>query len=207
MPPATSQARNRKTKRQPLLLASSSRYRRELLERLGLAFDTASPDVDETRLADERAPSLVARLAESKARALAATYPEHLIIGSDQVASLEEEILGKPGNVERANEQLGRLSGRTVHFYTGLVLFNPLTKRLHASTDVTEVRFRDLTAHEIANYVSREQPLDCAGSFKSEGLGVALFEHIRTDDPAALIGLPLVQLCAMLRREGCDPLA
>ena len=189
-----------------LLLGSSSKYRKQLLERLGLPFSTASPDVDETAREGEAPKHLVTRLAEDKARALSTSHPNHLIIGSDQVACVEEEILGKPGTDERAVEQLTRLSGNTVQFYTALVLFNSATNRLQVALDVTDVEFRSLESREIEAYVAREQPLDCAGSFKSEGLGVALFERISTEDPAALIGLPLVKLCEMLRKELFNPL-
>lgn len=189
-----------------LLLGSSSKYRKQLLNRLGVAFSTASPDIDETQKPDESPQTLVTRLAEQKARALQTTHPKHLIIGSDQVACVNGEILGKPGTAERATEQLARLSGNTVQFFTGLVLLNSASNQLQIDMDTTDVEFRKLSSEEIAAYVKKEQPLDCAGSFKSEGLGVALFERIRTDDPAALIGLPLVKLCAMLRNEGLNPL-
>jgi len=179
-----------------LLLASSSRYRRALLERLGLPFATASPDIDETRNSGESAQALVERLASEKASA----------IGSDQVASLNDQVLGKPGSVENAEAQLAQLSGQTVRFYTGLALLNSQTRAVQVQLDTTEVEFRVLSGQEISAYVAREKPLDCAGSFKSEGLGVALFKRITTADPAALIGLPLVQLCAMLRAEGMNPL-
>lgn len=189
-----------------LLLASSSTYRRALLDRLGLAFACQSPDVDETRQPEEPPQSLVFRLAEMKARALSHEYQNHLIIGSDQVASVAGAVLGKPGTAARACEQLALLSGQTVHFYTGLALLNPATNNLQIAMDTTDVVFRELATKEIEAYVEREQPLDCAGAFKSEGLGVALFQRIATDDPAALIGLPLVKLCDMLRAEGLNPL-
>ncbi len=189
-----------------LLLASSSRYRKQLLSRLGLSFITASPDIDETRKKDEAPADLVQRLASEKASELAKTHTSHLIIGSDQVASLGNRVLGKPGTVARAEQQLADLSGHTVRFYTGLALLNSATQETQIQLDTTDVEFRTLTAAEISAYVAREQPLDCAGSFKSEGLGVALFERIHTDDPAALIGLPLVRLCGMLRAQGVNPL-
>jgi len=189
-----------------LVLASSSKYRKQLLDRLGLPFSAASPDIDETAAQGESPQQLVSRLAEQKARALAATHQHHLIIGSDQVACVDEQILGKPGSEQRAAEQLTRLSGNTVQFYTAVALLNSVTDRLQLALDVTEVEFRSLESREIEAYIAREQPLDCAGSFKSEGLGVALFERISTQDPAALIGLPLVQLCAMLRGEQFNPL-
>lgn len=189
-----------------LLLASSSRYRKQLLGRLDLRFITASPDIDETRKEDEAPADLVKRLAQEKASELAKTHTNHLIIGSDQVASLGDRVLGKPGTVAHAEQQLADLSGQTVRFYTGLALLNSATQEMQVQLDTTDVEFRTLTAQEISTYVAREQPLDCAGSFKSEGLGVALFERIRTDDPAALIGLPLVRLCSMLRAQGVNPL-
>ena len=189
-----------------LLLASSSTYRRELLDRLGVAFACKSPDVDETRQPGESAETLVVRLAQMKAKALSHEFHNHLIIGSDQVACVTGTVLGKPGTAAKACEQLAMLSGQTVHFYTGLALLNPETNRLQSAMDTTDVVFRDLTTDEIEAYVEREQPLDCAGSFKSEGLGVALFQRIATYDPAALIGLPLVKLCEMLRAEGLNPL-
>ena len=189
-----------------MLLASSSRYRSELLARLGLPFDSASPDIDESPQERETPADLVRRLAESKARALASNHPDHLIIGSDQVAVLDGDILGKPGSHARAEQQLARLSNRSVEFLTGLALLDAATGRVQVDMDRTQVRFRDLTPAEISAYVAREEPLDCAGSFKSEGLGVALFEAIQTQDPAALIGLPLIRLSAMLRAEGMNPL-
>lgn len=191
---------------QPLLLASSSRYRRGLLERLGLPFNCASPDIDESPEPAEPPPTLVQRLSQEKAHALASAYPDHLIIGSDQVASCGEQVLGKPGTVERAQTQLALLSGQTVDFLTGLALLNTRTGHLQVDLDRTRVRFRRLATDEIAAYVGREQPLDCAGSFKSEGLGVTLFDAIETTDPSALIGLPLIKLCTMLRQEELDPL-
>lgn len=189
-----------------LLLGSSSKYRKQLLSRLGVAFSTASPDIDESPYPNESPQALVIRLAEQKARALHAAYPQHLIIGSDQVACVNGEILGKPGTEDKAREQLQRLSGHTVQFFTGLALFNATSNQVQIDMDTTDVKFRELSVDEIAAYVQKEQPLDCAGSFKSEGLGIALFERVTTDDPAALIGLPLVKLCAMLRHEGLNPL-
>lgn len=190
----------------PLVLASSSRYRRALLERLGLTFDCASPDIDEVALPTEQPSALVQRLSQGKAQALASNFPDHLIIGSDQVACCADTVLGKPGTAAKAHDQLALLSGQRVEFLTGLALLNTRSSSLHIDIDRTTVQFRHLSAAEIAAYVEREQPLDCAGSFKSEGLGVALFESIDNADPSALIGLPLIKLCAMLRQEGLDPL-
>lgn len=185
-----------------LILASSSRYRATLLARLGLPFRTQAPDIDESRHADESAAALVRRLAAGKADAVAAAHPAALIIGSDQVAVLGSDILGKPGDPERAIEQLTRLSGQTVAFLTGLCLLDAETAQRQLAVVPTYVRFRELSLQEIRDYVAREEPLDCAGAFKSEGLGIALFEAIEGTDPNALIGLPLIELCRMLRNVG-----
>ncbi|MBK5931532.1 Maf family protein [Halochromatium salexigens] len=189
-----------------LVLASTSPFRRELLARLGLAFDTAAPDCDETPLADEPAPALVQRLAEAKARAVAAQFPEALIIGSDQVACLDDQVLGKPGNRARALDQLRAASGRKVAFQTGLCLYDARDDHAEVRCETYQVEFRVLSEAEIAGYVDREQPFGCAGSFKSEGLGSALFERLEGDDPTSLIGLPLIRLAALLRAAGVDPL-
>ena len=190
-----------------LVLASSSPYRQELLRRLGLEFRVCSPDVDEQPLAGESPIELVRRLAEAKARAGAALVGGGLIIGSDQVAVVGEQILGKPGTAERACEQLRLLSGQRVTFFTGLCLFNPKGNRVQSDVVPFSVIFRPLSDREIANYVRREQPLNCAGSFKSEGLGIALFTRMEGDDPTALIGLPLIRLIDMLTAEGWPILA
>ena len=189
-----------------LILASTSTYRAALLKRLGLAFDTVAPEVDETPLAGETPAALVARLASLKARAGASTTPDALIIGSDQVAVLGDTILGKPGTAANAHAQLSRLSGKAVVFLTGLCLFNSRTSEQQLAVVETPVQFRNLSAPQIADYVAREQPLDCAGAFKSEGLGIALFEKLGGPDPNALIGLPLIELCSMLERAGVDVL-
>jgi MAF protein len=187
----------------PLILASTSPYRRELLGRLGIAFDVCSPDVDEMRLPGESPLDMVRRLSEAKARAGAAQQPAAaLVIGSDQVAVVGDEVLGKPGSVERACAQLARLSGQRVTFLTGLCLYNSAQQRVQVEVIPFTVVFRALNAQQIENYVRREQPLNCAGSFKSEGLGVALFERMEGDDPTALIGLPLIRLVSMLETEG-----
>lgn len=186
-----------------LILASTSPYRRELLGRLGLCFDVCSPDVDESHLPGESPTDLVLRLAEAKARAGAAQQSASaLVIGSDQVAVIGAAILGKPGTVARACEQLTRASGQRVTFLTGLCLYNSAQQRVHVEVIPYSVVFRSLSAQQIENYVRREQPLNCAGSFKSEGLGVALFERMEGDDPTALIGLPLIRLVSMLAAEG-----
>jgi len=185
-----------------LILGSSSRYRRDLLARLNLPFESASPDIDESALPEESAPARAERLAIAKARALAQRFPAHLIIGSDQVAELNGKHLGKPGNRENAIAQLTACSGKTVNFYTGLCLFNSATGEYQSLVEPFAVTFRHLTNEEIERYVDAEQPFDCAGSFKSEGLGIALFESLNGRDPNALVGLPLIALCEILRRVG-----
>ncbi|MFV2090281.1 MAG: nucleoside triphosphate pyrophosphatase [Pseudomonadales bacterium] len=185
-----------------IVLASSSRYRAELLERLELPFTAVSPELDETPVAGEAPEVLVARLARGKAEAVARHYTDGLIIGSDQVALIGQDVLGKPGTQKRARAQLARLSGNEVRFLTGLCLINAASGRHQLTVVETPVRFRDLSKEEIADYVAREKPLDCAGAFKSEGLGIALFKSIEGTDPNALIGLPLIELCTMLKREG-----
>jgi septum formation protein len=191
-----------------LILASSSRYRSALLQRLGLDFATASPDIDETPRPGEAAEALVTRLSRAKATAASVTAvpgtlsETALVIGSDQVAVLDGRILGKPGTEARARAQLAELSGRRVLFLTGLCLLTVPAATAEQTVVVTEVQFRRLDSAEIDDYVARERPLDCAGAFKSEALGIALFEAIRADDPTALIGLPLIALCGMLRRAG-----
>lgn len=190
-----------------LVLASTSPFRRELLTRLGLPFITASPDIDETVHAGEKPQDLVKRLAEEKARAAATDYPQDLIIGSDQVATLGDMILGKPGNHARAGEQLALASGKKVTFYTGLCLLNSATDRCQIHCEPFNVYFRPLTETTIEHYLRREQPYNCAGSFKSEGLGIVLFEKLQGDDPNALIGLPLIRLVSMLMEEDMDPLS
>ncbi|MCP5424474.1 MAG: septum formation inhibitor Maf [Gammaproteobacteria bacterium] len=185
-----------------LILASTSPFRRELLERLGLPFATRAPDADETPLPHETAEALVARLAEAKARAVAPHEPGTLIIGSDQVAVLDGDILGKPGDHERAKRQLQRASGRTVRFLTGLCLLDSDSGRLQVDTIPFHVTFRSLSTRQIERYLHREQPYQCAGSFKSEGLGIALFANMQGNDPNSLIGLPLIRLVHMLEAEG-----
>jgi septum formation protein len=187
---------------QLLVLASTSPYRSELLKRLQVPFITASPDVDETPLPDETARATSLRLAQEKARAVATAYPDALIIGSDQVALLEGKQIGKPLTHENAARQLRSMRGKTTCFYTALALLN--TKSGHLQTEVAEnrVTLRDLDDAEIEAYLQKEQPYNCAGSAKSEGLGIALMSSMKGDDPNALIGLPLILLTAMLRREG-----
>jgi septum formation protein len=188
-----------------LILASSSRYRATLLERLALPFRSCSPDIDERPLPGETPQALVTRLAAGKAAAgaaLAAPGTSALVIGSDQVAVSDDAMLGKPGTAARAREQLATLSGRRVTFLTGLCLLDTASGDMQQQVAITEVAFRTLDPAEIADYVAREQPLDCAGAFKSEALGIALLDAIRSDDPTALIGLPLIALCRMLRQAG-----
>lgn len=186
----------------PLLLGSSSPYRRELLTRLGQPFTYAAPQIDESRRPDEQPEALVLRLAEAKARALAGQYPDHLIIGSDQVAVLDGQIIGKPGDHTRAATQLQAASGRSLTFFTGLALLN--TQSGHCQVDCIPftVHFRELDAAAIDRYLRAEQPYDCAGSFKAEGLGISLFRSTEGTDASSLIGLPLIRLVDMLHAEG-----
>ncbi len=185
-----------------LILASTSPFRRELLARLGLPFSTQAPDADESRQSGEDAPALVARLAELKARAVARHEPAALIIGSDQAAALDGAIIGKPGDHERATLQLRRASGRTVIFYTGLCLLDSASGQCQVTVEPFRVVFRPLTVEMIDRYLRREQPYQCAGGFKSEELGIALFERLEGDDPTSLIGLPLIRLTRMLEAAG-----
>lgn len=183
-----------------LVLASTSRYRRALLQRLGLAFEALAPEVDETPHPDEPPAALAARLARAKAAAVAARRPGRWVIGSDQVAELDGAPLGKAGGRAAAIAQLRTMSGREVRFHTALCLARD--RVLHEAADVTVVRLRRLAPEEIARYVDAERPFDCAGSFKAEGLGIALFEAIQSRDPTALIGLPLIETARLLRRAG-----
>ncbi|MER2506642.1 MAG: Maf family nucleotide pyrophosphatase [Azonexus sp.] len=187
---------------QTLILASTSPYRRELLDRLGLPFEVDSPQTGENRLPGESPEALALRLSEAKARAVARAHPDALIIGSDQVATVDGLIYGKPGSHERAVEQLRALSGKTVNFYTGLCLYNARNGHVEVCGVPTLVTFRELTDEEIERYLHREPAHDCAGSAKSEGLGITLLSRIAGDDPSALVGLPLIALCALLRKNG-----
>ncbi|AOP77621.1 nucleoside triphosphate pyrophosphatase [Enterobacter hormaechei subsp. xiangfangensis] len=189
-----------------LVLASTSPYRRMLLEKLGIPFECATPEVDETPQPGESPRHLVTRLAKEKAQSLAVRYPAHLIIGSDQVCVLDGEITGKPHTEENACQQLMRARGTIVTFYTGLALYNSASGHLQTECEPFDVHFRHLSEQEIMDYVRRERPLNCAGSFKSEGLGIALFDKLDGRDPNTLVGLPLIALCQMLRREECNPL-
>lgn len=190
-----------------LVLASTSRYRRALLNQLQLPFEVAAPDTDETPLPGEKPVETALRLAEAKARSVATRFPGALIIGSDQVADCDGAAIGKPGDHARAIAQLTALSGRTVVFHTGLALLDAASG--FCQTAMIDVRstFRDLTPSEIDAYLRRDQPYDCAGAIKSDALGIALFVRIESDDPSALVGLPLIRLSDMLRNAGVDLLA
>jgi len=185
-----------------IILASSSPFRKELLQRLQLNFDTVSPEVDETARNGELPEDLVARLSQMKAREVAKNHPKALIIGSDQVAVLDGAVLGKPGNHKKATEQLLAASGKRVSFLTGLCLFDSRNDSLQVSVVPFDVEFRQLSPAMVEAYLQREKPYHCAGSFKSEGLGITLFERLDGDDPSALIGLPLIQLTRMLEKAG-----
>ena len=185
-----------------LVLASTSPFRKSVLEKLGLPFDCHAPEIDETPRPDETPAQLVERLSIAKAQAVAAHFKQGLVIGSDQVAVIDDEILGKPGNHENAVGQLERASGKTVTFLTGLALVNAESGAIQAEVVPFKVVFRQLTQPQIVNYLNAEQPYNCAGSFKSEGLGIALFDRLEGDDPNTLIGLPLIRLIRMLEKEG-----
>lgn len=189
-----------------LVLASTSPYRRTLLERLGLPFETADPQCDETRLPAETAPQLVTRLSELKARAVGLRYPDALIIGSDQVAVVDNRIVGKPGSHARAAEQLRACSGQQVDFLTGICLLDSASDAAQVDLINFNVRFRVLDDRQIRNYLRAEQPYNCACSFKAEGLGISLVEAMQGDDPNALIGLPLIRLVDFLIQAGLSPL-
>ena len=186
----------------PLVLASTSRYRRELLARLGLRFDVAAPEADETPLPGETPAATALRLSVDKAKSVSPRFPDGLIVGSDQVADCDGEPVGKPGDHVRAVAQLSRLSGRTVVFHTAVALLDAASGRCRSAMVDVRSTFRVLGGDEIETYLRREQPYDCAGSVKSEALGIALFERIESDDPSALVGLPLIRLAAMLREAG-----
>jgi septum formation protein len=185
-----------------LILASTSRYRRELLARLAVPFETCAPGVDEEQRAAEAAAARALRLARAKAHAVAEQFPDALVIGSDQVATSDGELLEKPGAAARCMAQLRALSGKSAHFHTGCALVNRARGQELTHLDTTCCEFRPLTETEIERYVARERPFDCAGGFKAEGLGIALFERIASDDPTALIGLPLIWLSGALRALG-----
>ncbi len=204
----TSQMPSDKPRR--LILGSSSAYRRELLGRLGIDFEVMSPDIDESAHPGEHPAALARRLAREKAQAIARMLPADqrhaLIIGSDQVAVLDDQIYGKPGNHAKAVEQLQALSGRAVVFETALCLYDAAADRTYEDLVSTDVEFRELSLDEIEAYLAREPAYDCAGSAKSEGLGIALLDRLSGNDPTALIGLPLIALCRLLRLAGFNPL-
>ena len=190
-----------------LILGSTSRYRRELLSRLRLPFDVVAPDVDESPLPGESPADLACRLALAKARAVAAQHPDAVVIGSDQVADLLGRPLGKPGDHARATAQLREMRGQTVVFQTAVSVLHAARSFEQTALAAVQVRFRALDDAEIEAYLQAEQPYDCAGSAKSEGLGIALLESIHSDDPTALIGLPLIRTCALLRAAGLAVIA
>ena len=183
-----------------LVLGSSSPFRKALLEKLDLSFDCDSPDIDETPLKNEHPRDMVVRLAKEKANAIAERHPQAIIIASDQCATLDGQIIGKPGNHEAAVEQLTNASGRAVTFYTSLCVYNAGTNQYQETVEPFYVYFRELSESQIENYLKKEEPYNCAGSFKSEGLGISLFERLEGNDPNTLIGLPLIQLIKMLEK-------
>mgnify|MGYP003576663964 CR=1 FL=1 len=188
----------------PLILASTSRYRRELLERLRLPFEVHAPGVDESPMPDESPRQLAERLALAKAEAVASQFPKAIVIGSDQVADLHGVGLGKPGDHEKAVEQLRRMRGQTLIFQTAVAVVCQETEFRQRAIAPVRVVFRDLSDAAIERYLRAEQPYDCAGSAKSEGLGIALLDAIESDDPTALVGLPLIRTCRMLRAAGME---
>ena len=190
--------------KQTLILASSSEYRRELMLKLQIPFSGVSPHVDETPLEEEKPQQTALRLAQVKARKVGIDYPHALVIGCDQVATLDGEQLGKPLNHANATKQLQKMRGREVTFHSALCLYNAATGNMQALVVPYIVRFRPLTDEQIENYLTKEQPYHCAGSAKSEGLGIALIERMLGEDPNALIGLPLIKLITMLQNEGID---
>lgn len=187
---------------QALVLGSTSPFRKALLDKLGIPFLTDTPNTDETRRPGETPDRLVRRLAEDKARDVASRFPDALVIGSDQVACVGDEILGKPGNRENAIAQLSAASGKAVTFYTGLCLYNAANDQIQVAVEPFVVHFRVLGSAQIERYIDREQPFNCAGSFKSEGFGITLFAALEGRDPNALVGLPLIRLVEMLDRQG-----
>jgi septum formation protein len=191
----------------PLILASTSRYRRELLARLKLPFEVVAPDVDETPRVHETPAALAERLALAKAQAVAARFPQAVVIGSDQVADLDGRALGKPGDHTRATAQLRAMRGRRVVFHTAVAVCCAASGYARVLAAPVQVQLRDLSDAEIEIYLRAEQPYDCAGSAKCETLGIALLEAIHCDDPTALVGLPLIRTCTLLREAGLNPLA
>ena len=192
---------------QTLILGSTSPFRKTLLQKLNLPFDCAKPNIDETPRANECPPALVERLAIEKAQAVAAKYPDALIIASDQVAVCDGDILGKPHNFDNGVKQLTKFSNKAVTFYTGLSLYNSKTKKNHSLVETFTVHFKLLSQSDIENYLKAEQPYNCAGSFKSEGLGICLFKKLEGNDPNTLIGLPLIKLVSLLKQHGINVLS
>lgn len=185
-----------------LILASSSKYRKMLLQRFGIPFECHSPDIDESRNKNESPVNLAGRLADEKAAAIGKDHPTAIVIGSDQIAVFENEVLGKPGSYQPAMRQLSTFSGRTVEFLTAVSVQCQASGFKEVYIDTTRVCFRELESTEIERYLDIEKPFDCAGAFKAESLGITLFERISSEDPTALIGLPLIRTAAMLRRAG-----
>ncbi|MCP4991108.1 MAG: septum formation inhibitor Maf [Colwellia sp.] len=190
-----------------LVLGSTSPFRKTILEKLQLPFNCAKPGIDETELENESPQALVERLAIEKAKAIKPQYPNALIIGSDQVAVCNDEILGKPHNFDNAVIQLTKFSGKSITFYTGLCVYNSENDKIVSLVEPFVVHFKELRQDEIENYLNAEQPYNCAGSFKSEGLGICLFRKLEGDDPNTLIGLPLIKLVSLLKQQGIDVLA
>lgn len=184
----------------PIYLASTSKYRSALLNKLGVSFQTVRPEVDETPLAEEAPGTLATRLAIAKSQSVAASLPNGLVIGSDQVASLDNRLIGKPGNMEHAIEQLSSSSGRCVAFHTAITVTHAGTGESLSALEITHVQFRPLSQDQIVRYLEAERPFDCAGSFKSEGMGIVLFQKIEGRDPNALVGLPLIALVDILAK-------
>ena len=191
---------------QTLVLGSTSPFRKSLLEKLNLPFECAKPNIDETAQQNETPQTLVERLAIEKAQAVSAQFPNALIIGSDQVAICDDDILGKSHNFENGVKQLQKFSDKVVTFYTGLCVYNSATKKSYSLVEPFIVHFNQLSQNEITNYLNAEQPYNCAGSFKSEGLGICLFKKLEGDDPNTLIGLPLIKLVRLLKQHGLDVL-
>lgn len=189
-----------------IILASTSSYRQSLLKKLGLPFLASPPNIDESPVLNESAQALVMRLSHAKAAALAEQYSQHLIIGSDQVCVIDGKIVGKPHTFENAFKQLKAASGNKITFYTGLCLLDSATGKFNLQCELFDVYFRQLTDQEITNYLYKEEPFQCAGSFKSEGLGITLFDKLDGRDPNTLIGLPIILLLDMLRQHDVNPL-
>lgn len=190
-----------------LVLGSTSPFRKSILEKLNLAFECAKPNIDETAFIDETPQALVERLAIEKAQAVSEQFPNALIIGSDQVAVCDSEILGKPHSFENGVKQLSKFSNKSITFYTGLCVFDSANDKVTSLVEPFIVHFNKLSQSEIENYLNAEQPYNCAGSFKSEGLGICLFEKLEGDDPNTLVGLPLIKLVALLKQHGLNVLA